>query len=139
MADLPLPWKSRAKNCEPVEQSPVAHPNNKQFNVHDLKITHVDVHPTGSHRVLYLKSPFHVPNPFFMVYPRLLLDVDDYDYGGVPCSVGETTVLDFMVGVHADFVTEQIKATPIIESILETVPLYVDVESVFGFTGFVSY
>ncbi|XP_024965619.1 protein SPIRRIG-like isoform X1 [Cynara cardunculus var. scolymus] len=190
--------KSSEEDCEPVDQPAVA-PSDKQLNFHDLKITPVAVHPTGSPSSpslsIYdspllsersisrfqatpspsqggfalpswlgsanefktqstaspsmesavslndfdstpnLKSPFQVPNPFSTVNPQLLLDVDDSGYGGGPCSVGATAVLDFMVEVLADFVTEQIKATPIIESILETVPLYVDAESVLVFQG----
>ncbi|KAD3338274.1 hypothetical protein E3N88_33795 [Mikania micrantha] len=74
-------------------------------------------------------------NSFSIVNPKLLLDVDDSGYGGGPCFVAATAILDFMVEVLADFVTEHIKATPIIETILETVPLYVDSESVLVFQG----
>ncbi|KAI3682688.1 hypothetical protein L1987_82849 [Smallanthus sonchifolius] len=74
-------------------------------------------------------------NSTFTVNPKLLLDVDDSGYGGGPCFVAATAILDFMVEVLADFVTEHIKATPVIETILETVPLYVDFESVLVFQG----
>ncbi|GFZ19731.1 similar to BEACH-DOMAIN HOMOLOG A1 [Actinidia rufa] len=74
-------------------------------------------------------------NEFFTVNLKLLLEIDDSGYGGGPCSAGATAVLDFMAEVLSDFVTEQMKAGQIIESILESVPLYVDAESVLIFQG----
>lgn len=85
-----------------------------------------------------LKSASQGPNSaniFFSVNPKLLLEMDDSGYGGGPCSAGATAVLDFVAEVLSDFITEQMKATQIIESILETVPLYVDAESVLVFQG----
>lgn len=85
-----------------------------------------------------LKSSSHGPssaNTFFSVSPKLLLEMDDSGYGGGPCSAGATAVLDFMAEVLSDFVTEQIKASQIIEGILESVPLYVDADSVLVFQG----
>lgn len=72
---------------------------------------------------------------FFSVCPNLLLEIDDFGYGGGPCSAGATAVLDFMAEVLSDIMTEQIKASQVIESILESVPPYVDVESVLVFQG----
>ncbi|KAJ9548207.1 hypothetical protein OSB04_020750 [Centaurea solstitialis] len=72
------------------------------------------------------KSASRVPNatdPNFVINPRLLLDADDSGYGGGPCSAGATAVLDFMAEVLSDFVTDQVKAAPVIESILESTPL----------------
>ncbi|KAK8486708.1 hypothetical protein V6N11_069070 [Hibiscus sabdariffa] len=74
-------------------------------------------------------------NTTFSVSPKLLLEVDDSGYSGGPCSAGATAMLDFMAEVLADFLTEQIKATQIVESILEMVPLYVETESVLVFQG----
>ncbi|XP_042484806.1 protein SPIRRIG-like isoform X1 [Macadamia integrifolia] len=74
-------------------------------------------------------------NTFLSVNPKLLLEMDESGYGGGPCSAGATAVLDFMAKVLADIVTEQVKAAPVIESILETVPLYVDAETVLVFQG----
>lgn len=74
-------------------------------------------------------------NMFFPISPMLLLEIDDSGYGGGPCSAGATAVLDFIAEVLADIVAEQLKATPFVESILETVPLYVDVDSVLVFNG----
>ncbi|XP_061972968.1 protein SPIRRIG-like [Populus nigra] len=74
-------------------------------------------------------------NSFFAVSPKLLLEMDDSGYGGGPCSAGANAVLDFMAEVLSDFITEQIKAAQVIEGILETVPLYVDAESVLVFQG----
>ncbi|PWA89657.1 beige/BEACH/WD domain containing protein [Artemisia annua] len=177
--------------------------DSKQFEFHDLKITPVNVHPTGSpgspslsiydspilsersnsrfqsipspspSQILGfqswlgggsdmksqsaaspsmesslslsefdstpdLKFPYQAlnsTNTLSAVNPRLILDVEESGYGGGPCSIGATAILDFMAEVLADFVTDQIKATPVIESILETVPLYVDAESVLVFQG----
>lgn len=74
-------------------------------------------------------------NTYFAVNPKLLLEMDDSGYGGGPCSAGATAVLDFMAEVLSDFVTEQMKAAPVIESILESVPLHVDAESTLVFQG----
>ena len=74
-------------------------------------------------------------NTFFAVSPKLLLEMDDSGYGGGPCSAAATAVLDFMAEVLSDFVTEQMKATQIMETILETAPLYVDAESILVFQG----
>ncbi|KAL1329696.1 hypothetical protein HN51_046871 [Arachis hypogaea] len=74
-------------------------------------------------------------NAYFIVTSKLLLDIDDSGYGGGPCSAGATAVLDFIAEVLADFVTEQVKASQVIENILESVPLYVDNESVLVFQG----
>ncbi|XVF80848.1 hypothetical protein PTKIN_Ptkin15bG0107900 [Pterospermum kingtungense] len=73
----------------------------------------------------------------FSVTPNLLLEVDDSGYGGGPCSSGATAMLDFIAEVLADFLTEQIKAAQVVESILEMVPLYVEPESVLVFQGLV--
>ncbi|KAI3773056.1 hypothetical protein L6452_04254 [Arctium lappa] len=84
------------------------------------------------------KSTSRVPNVTdtnFSINPRLLLDADDSGYGGGPCSAGATAVLDFMAEVLSDFVTDQMKATPVIESILESIPLYVDAETLLVFQG----
>uniref|UniRef100_A0A0D3DZ67 BEACH-type PH domain-containing protein n=1 Tax=Brassica oleracea var. oleracea TaxID=109376 RepID=A0A0D3DZ67_BRAOL len=72
---------------------------------------------------------------FFTVSPKLLLEIDETGYGGGPCSAGASAVLDFMAEVLADLVTEQVKAVPVLESILEMVPFYVDPESVLVFQG----
>lgn len=80
----------------------------------------------------------HLPNPtdtYFPINPLLLLDADDSGYGGGPCSAGATAILDFMAKVLSDFVTDQPKATPAIETILENVPLYIDSESLLVFQG----
>lgn len=74
-------------------------------------------------------------NSFFAVSPKLILEIDDSGYGGGPCSAGATAVLDFVAEVLSDIVTEQIKASLSIESILESVPLYVDAECVLAFQG----
>ncbi|KAK3003294.1 hypothetical protein RJ639_018518 [Escallonia herrerae] len=74
-------------------------------------------------------------NSYFTVNAKLLLQMDESGYGGGPCSAGANAVLDFMAEVLSDFVTEQMKAAPVVESILESVPLYVDAESVLVFQG----
>nr|XP_043618861.1 protein SPIRRIG-like isoform X2 [Erigeron canadensis] len=84
------------------------------------------------------KRPPVIPSttdPIFTINPRMLLHADDSGYGGGPCSAGATAILDFMAEVLSDFVTDQMKAAPIIENILESVPLYVDAESVLAFQG----
>lgn len=74
-------------------------------------------------------------NTLFFIWPKLLLEIDDSGYGGGPCCAGATAVLDFTAEVLSDFVTEQIKSSQIIESILESVPLYIDADSVLVFQG----
>ncbi|GMH25785.1 hypothetical protein Nepgr_027628 [Nepenthes gracilis] len=84
------------------------------------------------------KSSSHGASPrqiSFTIDSELLLEMDDSSYGGGPCSAGATAVLDFMAEVLSDFLTEQIKAVPTVESILESVPFYVDSESVLVFQG----
>ncbi|XWS76343.1 hypothetical protein CRYUN_Cryun01aG0168100 [Craigia yunnanensis] len=87
---------------------------------------------------LDLKSGSQGPtaaNTTFSVMPKLLLEMDDSGYGGGPCSAGATAMLDFIAEVLADFLTEQIKAAQVVESILEMVPLYVEAESMLVFQG----
>ncbi|CAK8571871.1 unnamed protein product [Lathyrus sativus] len=74
-------------------------------------------------------------NSYFTVTSKLLLDINDSGYGGGPCSAGATAVLDFIAEVLSEFVTEQVKASQLIENILESVPLYIDSESVLVFQG----
>lgn len=74
-------------------------------------------------------------NTFFAVRPKILLEMDDSGYGGGPCSAGATAVLDFMAEVLSGFMTEQMKAAQVVESILEMVPSCIDAESVLVFQG----
>lgn len=66
---------------------------------------------------------------------KLLLDINDSGYGASPCSAGATAVLDFIAEVLSEFVPAQVKASQLIENILESVPLYIDSESVLVFQG----
>ncbi|XP_072990380.1 protein SPIRRIG isoform X1 [Typha latifolia] len=74
-------------------------------------------------------------NSFFPISSKLLLEIDDLGYGGGPCSAGATAILDFIAQILADIVSEQLKATLFVEGILESVPLYVDVDSALVFQG----
>lgn len=74
-------------------------------------------------------------NTLFPISSKLLLDIDDLGYGGGPCSAGATAVLDFVAQILADIISEQFKAALFIESILESVPLFVDIESALVFQG----
>ncbi|KAK4418318.1 protein SPIRRIG [Sesamum alatum] len=74
-------------------------------------------------------------NTLFVISPKLILEVDDSGYGGGPCSAGATAVLDFLAEVLSDIVTEQMKATSVVETVLESVPQYADAESVLVFQG----
>ncbi|KAG8098122.1 hypothetical protein GUJ93_ZPchr0013g33768 [Zizania palustris] len=74
-------------------------------------------------------------NTLFPLNSKLLLDIDDLGYGGGPCSAGATAVLDFIAQILADIISEQLKATLFIESILESVPLFVDIDSALVFQG----
>ncbi|XP_047092540.1 protein SPIRRIG [Lolium rigidum] len=85
-----------------------------------------------------LKTSIHgspAVNTFFPISSKLLLDIDDLGYGGGPCSAGATAILDFIAQILADIISEQLKATLFIESILESVPLFVDVDSALVFQG----
>ncbi|KAF4376456.1 hypothetical protein G4B88_017192 [Cannabis sativa] len=87
---------------------------------------------------LEVKSSVQGPlavNAIFSVSPKLLLEIDDSGYGGGPCCAGATAVLDFTAEVLSDFITEQLKSSQIVESILESVPLYVDADAVLVFQG----
>ncbi|KAJ6730823.1 BEIGE/BEACH-RELATED [Salix viminalis] len=74
-------------------------------------------------------------NSFLAISSKILIEMNDSGYGGGPCSAGATAVLDFMAEVLSDFIIEQIKAAQVIEGILETIPLYIDAESVLVFQG----
>ena len=51
--------------------------------------------------------------------------MDDFGFGGGPCSITVTAVLDFFLAeVIFDFITEQVKDAQVMETILETTPLY---------------
>lgn len=75
------------------------------------------------------------PNLLFPLSPKLLLEIDDSGYGGGPCSAGATATLDFIAIVLADIVSEHVKASQYVDGILETVPMYVDVDSGLVFQG----
>ncbi|KAH9318302.1 hypothetical protein KI387_020071, partial [Taxus chinensis] len=74
-------------------------------------------------------------NILINISPKLLMQMDSARSGGGPCSAGAGAVLDFIAEVLADIVTEQVKATQIVEAVLETVPLYVGLDSVLVFQG----
>ncbi|XP_068651356.1 protein SPIRRIG-like isoform X2 [Aristolochia californica] len=74
-------------------------------------------------------------NMFFAITSKLLIETEESGYGGGPCASAATAVLDFIAEVLADIVTEHIKAAPILESILENIPLYVDAEPALVFQG----
>ncbi|XP_062214623.1 protein SPIRRIG-like isoform X2 [Phragmites australis] len=74
-------------------------------------------------------------NTLFPINSKLLLDIDDLGYGGGPCSAGATAVLDLVAQILADIISEQLKAALFIESILESVPLFVDIDSALIFQG----
>ncbi|XP_073051672.1 protein SPIRRIG isoform X2 [Primulina eburnea] len=80
-------------------------------------------------------QPQNASHTLFSISSKLLLEVDDSGYGGGPCSAGATAVLDLMAEVLSDFLTEQMKAASVIETILESVPLYADSDSVLVFQG----
>ncbi|XP_074316154.1 protein SPIRRIG-like [Silene latifolia] len=70
-----------------------------------------------------------------VINSKLLLEIDDSGYGGGPCAAGATAVLDFLAEVLSDVMTEQIKAVPVVERILDSVPLYVETEAALVFQG----
>ncbi|KAJ3673307.1 hypothetical protein LUZ60_006681 [Juncus effusus] len=80
-------------------------------------------------------SGTHLEKSFFPISSRLLLEIDDMGYDGGPCSAGATAVLDFVAQILADIISERQKAHLFVEGIVETVPLYVDVESLLVFQG----
>ncbi|KAK7245429.1 hypothetical protein RIF29_40275 [Crotalaria pallida] len=99
----------------------------------DSSMSAVEFDPTSD-----LKSTSHglsATNAYFSVTSKLLLDINDCGYGGGPCSAGASAVLDFIAEVLSDIATEQVKASQVIENILESVPLYVDSESMLVFQG----
>ncbi|KAM1169270.1 hypothetical protein ACFX19_031614 [Malus domestica] len=97
----------------------------------DSSVTTTEFDPSSD-----LKSPGpSTASTFFSASPKLLLEMDECGYGGGPCSAGATAVLDFIAEVLSEFVTEQIKVSQIIEGILESVPLYVDADSMLVFQG----
>lgn len=83
----------------------------------------------------YISQPQSTSNILFVISSKLLLEVDDSGYGGGPCSAGATAVLDLVAEVLSGLVTEHMKAATFIETVLESVPPYADVESVLVFQG----
>uniref|UniRef100_A0A2P2MDC3 BEACH domain-containing protein lvsA n=1 Tax=Rhizophora mucronata TaxID=61149 RepID=A0A2P2MDC3_RHIMU len=119
-------WLGSAQNSEPKTFL------NASSSV-GSSVSAIDLDPSSE-----LKPSTHVAsaaNTFFSISAKLLLEIDDSGYGGGPCSAGATAMLDFMAEVLSDFITEQMKSTHIIESLLETVPLYLDSESLLVFQG----
>ncbi|CAD6214485.1 unnamed protein product [Miscanthus lutarioriparius] len=74
-------------------------------------------------------------NTLFPINSNLLLDIDDLGYGGGPCSAGATAVLDFVAQILADTISDQLKAALFVENILESMPLFVDIDSALVFQG----
>lgn len=74
-------------------------------------------------------------NVILPISPQFLLEIDDSGYGCGPCSAGANAVLDFIAEVLSNIVCEQLKATQAIESILESVPLFVDMDCALVFQG----
>lgn len=74
-------------------------------------------------------------NTLFPINSKLLLDIDDLGYGGGPCSAGATAVLDFVAQILADTISDQLKAALFVENVLESVPLFVDIDSALVFQG----
>ncbi|XP_021764345.1 protein SPIRRIG-like [Chenopodium quinoa] len=72
---------------------------------------------------------------FFLISSKLLLEIDDSGYGGGPCAAGATAILDCLAEVLSEVLTDQLKAVPMVERILENVPLYADSEAVLVFQG----
>ncbi|GAB2298246.1 hypothetical protein Dimus_032316 [Dionaea muscipula] len=114
--------------------------------VHDESRAHLPTTPSTESSVLTsevshsadkkLTSPgASTGSTSFTITFELLLEMNDSGYGGGPCSAGAAAVLDLMAEVISDMLTEQIKAVPLVESILESVPLDVDSESVLVFQG----
>ncbi|CAN6439603.1 unnamed protein product [Victoria cruziana] len=71
----------------------------------------------------------------FTINLQLLLEIDDAGSEKGPCAASASAVLDFIAVVFADMVTGQSKAAQIIESVLEAIPLYIDMESALVFQG----
>ncbi|XP_031487394.1 protein SPIRRIG-like isoform X2 [Nymphaea colorata] len=76
-----------------------------------------------------------VTNMPFTINSQLLLEMDDAGSEGGPCVASASAVLDFIAEVFADMVTGQSKAAQVIEGVLETIPLYIDMESAIVFQG----
>ncbi|KAL9243041.1 hypothetical protein vseg_016980 [Gypsophila vaccaria] len=77
----------------------------------------------------------HSAKTSLVISSKLLLEIDDHRYAGGPCSAGATAVLDFLAEVLSEILTKQIKAVPMLERILESVPLYAETEAALVFQG----
>ncbi|KAK9669660.1 hypothetical protein RND81_13G146400 [Saponaria officinalis] len=80
-------------------------------------------------------SQRHSARNTLLINSELLLEIDDHEYGGGPCSAGATAVLDLLAEVFSEVLTKQIKAVPMLERILESVPLYAETEAALVFQG----
>ncbi|XP_078429563.1 BEACH-DOMAIN HOMOLOG A1 isoform X2 [Wolffia australiana] len=76
-----------------------------------------------------------MPALAILINPKLLLDADDSGYGGGACSASAAAVLDFIGIVLADIVSEHIKGSQYVETILETVPSSADADTALVFQG----
>ncbi|XP_057826965.2 protein SPIRRIG isoform X1 [Cryptomeria japonica] len=74
-------------------------------------------------------------NILINISPKLLMQMDSAGSGGGPCSAAAGAVLDFIAEILADIMTEQVKATLSVESLLGNVPSYVGIDSVLVFQG----
>ncbi|KAJ7563203.1 hypothetical protein O6H91_03G100400 [Diphasiastrum complanatum] len=71
----------------------------------------------------------------FNITPELLLQLDATGARGGPCPAGAAAILDLVAEILADALTEQIKATAMVESALEAVALHVGSDSALVFQG----
>lgn len=75
--------------------------------------------------------------PDAAITPRLLLQLEAMGAGGGPCAASAAAILDLIAEILAESLLEQAKSTPIVESILESVPMYVNPDAALIFQGLV--
>ncbi|KAI5063137.1 hypothetical protein GOP47_0021684 [Adiantum capillus-veneris] len=91
---------------------------------------------SGWNSEVYYKLTTPYPeNSFVEIKPEWLLKLDSVGSGGGPCSAASVAVLDLIAEVLADGISEQIKATSLVEAVLEAAPLYITAEAGLAFQG----
>ncbi|MCO5567993.1 hypothetical protein L7F22_021689 [Adiantum nelumboides] len=85
--------------------------------------------------VYYKLTTPYPEDSFIEIKPEWLLKLDSVGSGGGPCFAASVAVLDLIAEVLADCISEQIKATSLVEAVLEAAPLYITAEPALAFQG----
>ncbi|KAH7423408.1 hypothetical protein KP509_12G054200 [Ceratopteris richardii] len=85
--------------------------------------------------VCYKQTTSYAENSFVEIKPEWLLKLDSVGSCGGPCFTVSVAILDLIAEVLADGMCTQIKATSLLESVLEAVPLQFTADTALAFQG----